>query len=585
MTPLRILALAGLCAIGTLQSAQAQAPACDETLGTSAALTEVLLRPAQAKAGHVICLRPGTYAPLNWRVLRGAFDGLPADRPLTVTSADPARPAVLTGPWEMASGTRGAPNGNLILDRLIFRLTSPEVPAGTKGYERHLFAVRLGVGGVTENFTLSRSRIEGPMREARKGGQRTRERISAIWGHGRNISIKGNHFSQIVDGVSVFGSDITIAFNRGERLWGDMIRLSAVPLPDRQCQPSKSITVRNNIVSDVWSDNAEHPDIIHMFPISGIACGLEDVLIEGNIAYLGREGMVQPGRPTGFGFGAPEPVAARLTPPFDTLRVLVAPGTTTLPRADCRAGPQRIGIQRAAGEGRGPLTLVPAPGDRLEYYGEVRGSKTLHSPGEAWLFFCRRGETNLWHMRGMKPGPQGFFSNQIKGPAGYRNITIRHNVFWLTQGHGVRLTDTDNRSITVVNNSFLQPFHGDANGDGVPNTNADGFNADQRGSRMLIEGRDVTVARNISAWLGREQVKRPGWAENDDGLSHTDGGRSMIARFNWPRGSQTFFPTTPREAIEMARPRADGLLAGKRLGAVAPRADLDWYDWSWVPAR
>ena len=59
----------------------------------------------------------------------------------------------------------------------------------------------------------------------------------------------------------------------------------------------------------------------------------------------------------------------------------------------------------------------------------------------------------------------------------------------------------------------------------------------------------------------------------------------MRARLTWPAGSETLYPATPYEAIEMARPRADWALAGAQVGAVASTAAQDWYDWSWVPKR
>ena len=112
----RLFALiAAVCMGGVLVvPAQAQTTACQITVDSSAALTEVLLRPGDQKAGLVVCLAPGTYAPLDWERLKGAFQGIPDAQPMTITSADRARPAVL-GPWEMSSQRGGAPNGNLTL--------------------------------------------------------------------------------------------------------------------------------------------------------------------------------------------------------------------------------------------------------------------------------------------------------------------------------------------------------------------------------------------------------------------------------------------------------------------------------------
>ena len=585
----RLFALiAGVCMGGAMIASapgpvQAQTAECQITVETSAALTEVLLRPADQKAGLVICLASGTYAPLDWERLKGAFQGIPDAQPMTITSADRSRAAVL-GPWEMSSKRGSAPNGNLTLSHVTIRLESAEMAPGQKGFSRHMYGVLLGRGGVTRNFTLRGVRIEGPMREARRGGQRTEALTHGVSGWGENVTITGNLFTQIVNAVSVWGEDIVISYNRGHRLWGDLVRLSAIKLRGQDCRPSRNIVVRNNIFSDSWSDNTEHPDVIHMFPHSGVPCGLNGVLIEGNIAYVGREGMIQPGRPTGFRIAAPYPVPPVLARDFENMHTLIGPGTVTLPSANCGTEQLKLGIQKAAGMGQGPVVLQAAPGDRLMLYGRALTSYDIRAEGEAWLLICRGKNEPIWHMRAMKSGPQGFFSNKIRGADGYKNMIIRNNVFWLTSGHGVRLSDEDNDRILVANNSFLQPFHGDANGDGRPNTEADGFNGHTRGTNIIIDGNRIEVRDNISSQLGNQR-QRPGWRNNDDQLRHDDGGRSMRARFNWPAGAATLYPATPYEAIEMARPRRDGALAGSQVGAVAPSAAQDWYDWSWVPKR
>jgi len=103
-----------------------------------------------------------------------------------------------------------------------------------------------------------------------------------------------------------------------------------------------------------------------------VPCGLNGVLIEGNIAYVGREGMVQPARPTGFRLAAPYPAPNLLARDFENMHRLIGPGTVTLPSANCGTEQLKLGIQKAAGfGGTGPVVLQAAPGERLMLYGRA----------------------------------------------------------------------------------------------------------------------------------------------------------------------------------------------------------------------
>ena len=264
------------------------------------------------------------------------------------------------------------------------------------------------------------------------------------------------------------------------------------------------------------------------------------------------------------------------------IQTLRGPGQVQLPVVQCAEKAISIAVQRS-GDSSGPITLIPAPGVEMQIGGQRIPQYEMHGDWEMVQLRCPGKGADFWQVRPRKPGPQGFFTNPIKGEDGYKRLVIRHNIFWLTSGNGIYLRDKDNDEIAVLNNNFFQPFPGDRNGDGRANTDADGFNQFQRGTRMLVEGSRVIVTRNISSSLGKN-AERPNWRGNDDGLRHNDQGISMLQRFSSPSGrAEGFFPVTAGEAVSLARPRATSPLARAQVGALGPTPADDLYDFSWVP--
>ncbi|ABV95840.1 hypothetical protein Dshi_4125 (plasmid) [Dinoroseobacter shibae DFL 12 = DSM 16493] len=559
-------------------------------VATDAELDAALRLPAAEKSGLTLCLGPGRFGNFKWHAHRGAFVGLDPARPMVVTSRDPANPAILSR-WIMGS-TDDRPNGDLILRDLVFELDAPQVTRlSDLGFRGVTNALELGWKGIpTRNMVIERVAFRGPLGEAFAGALPVERILNGINGYALELTIRDVTFSGLMNSMQLQGEDILVEHTRTRHGWGDMLRISAVRLPEGRCRQSRNIVFRNNIMENIWSNNQYHPDAIHMFPVAKIACGVSDVTIEGNIVYMGAEGTRQPGFITGFRATDPMPVPDDL--PFEPslLHRFEAPGTTRLPAARCPERRVQLGIQKLPSEG--VLRVLPPEGQVMTAYGRPAEVVEITGPWEVLRIACNGKGVDQWDLRGAKPGPQGFFSNNVVGPEGYSNLKIRHNVLWITSPNGIRFSDPDNRGLYVHHNSLLQPFPGDANGDGRPHTSADGFNPDWQGARLLLTGADVRVHHNISATLGRQR-NQPGWNDNDDGLRSTDLGRSMRIRFGGPGLIQTsdgpqpgvYLPTTPREAIEMARPLPGEFLDNRRIGAVAGAAERDWYDWSWVPDR
>lgn len=553
-------------------------------------LTAALRLPAAEKSGLTLCLSPGRYGGMRWHGLRGAFVGIDPDRPVVVTSRDPARPASLER-WIMGSAD-DRPNGNLILRDLVFELTAPPVTdLSDLGFRGSFNALELGWKGIpTQNMRIERVAFRGPLGEAFAGALPVEQILNGINGYGRGITIRDVTFTGLMNSMQLRGEDILVEHTRTRHGWGDMLRLSAVRLPEGRCRQSRNIVFRNNIMDNIWSNNQYHPDAIHMFPVAKIRCGVSDVLIEGNVVLMGAEGTRQPGFITGFTASDAMPVPGEL--PFEPrlLQRLEGAGTIRLPPARCPERRVQLGLQKLPSEG--VLRVLPPEGQAMTVYGQPAQAVEISGPWEVWRATCKGKGADHWDLRGAKPGPQGFFSNDVQGPEGYTDLTIRHNVLWVTSVNGIRFSDPDNAGLHVHNNSLLQPFPGDANGDGKMHRASDGFNVRQKAGLILLSGRGNRVHHNISGVTGR-QSREGGWSDNDSGLRGDDLGRSMRLRFGGPDLVQTpqgpqpgvYFPTTPREAIDMARPLPGEFLDTRRIGALAAQADRDWYDWSWVPDR
>lgn len=557
-------------------------------ISTSAELEAVLAWPAAQKAGQTICLNPGRYGGFNWWPHRGAFMDMQARDPITFRSTDAAQPAVLDGFF--IGSTDDTPGGNVILRDLSVEMHSPTVAnLSERGLARLTYGIYLGWQGPgARNVRIEDVTVRGPMGEAFKGALPVQDQLFGIFVKGSRIVVRRVQMERLMNGLHVQGRDILIEHIRVRRLWGDMLQLSPEVLASPAghtgpppCRRTERVVVRNNIMSDAWSNNVFHPDFIHLFASHNVTCGVREVLIEGNIAYIGAEGARQPGFPTGF--SATDVMAAPGQLPLrPNVLQRLRPGTVTLPPppAACRDARVEIGVQRVPGQGG--LRLLPAPGTRLAVNTNRVPEHSLLGDWEAARLICFPADPLTWDLRVEPPGPQGIFANSIPGSDGFRDFIIRHNVLWIASSNGISIRDDDNANILVAHNSLLQPFTGDANGDGRANTHADGFNELHVGAQIHLTGRRFEVRDNISS--SRLPTPAPGWSNNDSGLRQLDSGRSMAQRFT-PDPRHGFMPTTPAQAIAMARPRPDGILAGSSVGAVGPTPQSDPYDWSWVPDR
>lgn len=545
-------------------------------------LRSVLSRGPKFFGGLTLCLNPGRYA-LGPPDLRDQFTGLSTTKPLVVTATHQSRPPVLTY-WEMGSNT-GAVSGHVTLRDLRFEIESAEVAIGENGFVGHKPAIAYGIGGPTRNFHIERVNVVGNLGEARLGARETQAilyGVRGLWGH--NISIRNSRFEKLTHAINIGGEEIVVEGNRFRRGWADLIQISN-QVTTGPCQTSEQIEVRNNILYDPWSNHRFHPDLVHMFASPANDCDIRKVLIEGNIAFLGAEGTRQPAFPSYMANTRPRRTPAVLPATDGVLHRLTGSGAVTLPQARCAEADRQFAVQRQPGSGA--FSLVPSPGDRFWFYGtEPRDTHIFTADWETWILLCRKVEPGVWRLLQAGPSIQGVFTNALPEKAGFKDITIRYNIFWVNAHHGATFRDRDDRGISVYRNSFLQPFPGDRNGDGLPNTPADGFNAFSVGTGVLLmNGTNMSAWENITSSIGHRPLSGRDY-RNDDGLRHNDMGTAMIRRFvpsgRNDDGTPQFFPTRPTEAVRFARPKSGGLLDGRNVGALGVTPGHDPYNWSWV---
>lgn len=567
---------AGLLLIAAAGAAGAETPPC-HTVADAAGLRAVLALPAAEKTGLRVCLRPGRY-DMRASDFRGAFTGLDPARPVTFEAADPADPPVLTR-WVFASGRDGGENGDAVLRDLVFVLDDvPAVAPGNTGFRGHRYGVVMGQGGITRNVTLERITVRGSLGEARLGAPELERNLTGIAGlRLRNVTIRDARLERLVNGIMVGGTDITVTGNRMRHSWGDFLRVSP-QVHGGSCSDTEGVTVTRNMVYDHWANNRLHPDVIHMFASHNVPCAIRGLTIAENLAFPGI-GMWQPARPTGVRPRVPGPPPARLPEGHRAFHILQGAGTSELPPADCPEERILIGVQRDGtydGGGGEPLRLVPRPGDRLAQ-GRARATEiALVRPWQTVRLTCNPRDTGTWRAFPTLPALQGVFTNALPGPAGFEDVEIRHNILWVTAPAAVSFRDSDDRGIAVMQNSFLQVLPGDHDGDGRANTVLDGANMRFPIGRVILHnGRDMAQHDTVSG--GPPDRKSPATMAGNLLLRPRgqDAGRYFAAG-----PGPALMPTTPAEAVALARPRPGRVPPG--VGAVAASEADDPADWSWV---
>lgn len=201
--------------------------------------------------GGTINLAAGVYAPV-------LIKGVSPAAPLTIRSADPARPAVLTGMTITNSG-------NLVLDGLAFGPLAPGQQYALSILGSHdVVARRLAITW--------------------KGGVQGRSVISAVFlRNSRHIEISDSRFSDHWHGISFLDVDgLRIANNLLAHLRTDGIRGGG----------ASNAVVEGNVIGSFHPDPGDHPDGIQFWSTHEKLPG-RNIVIRGNLVWRGSGPVLQ----------------------------------------------------------------------------------------------------------------------------------------------------------------------------------------------------------------------------------------------------------------------------------------------------
>ena len=230
-------------------------------------LNELHAALANAKGGETILLAEGNYGEL----FMAAKSKFPITFPSTVTiaSADPAKPAVLTG-----LDLRGA--GNLTFDGILFDYTFKE---GDNIWKRPFSVVD------SDHITIRNSVFDGDLA---RGVSEVDDGLGWAFGlafrQSSNILVENNEVYNFYRGMVFSGSDITVRDNELHSLRMDGMNFSKV----------SGVLIENNHLHNFVrsADKADHADMIQ-FWTNGATEPSTDITIRGNILDVGEGNSTQ----------------------------------------------------------------------------------------------------------------------------------------------------------------------------------------------------------------------------------------------------------------------------------------------------
>ena len=230
-------------------------------------LNELHAALANAKGGETILLAEGNYGEL----FMAAKSKFPITFPSTVTiaSADPAKPAVLTG-----LDLRGA--GNLTFDGILFDYTFKE---GDNIWKRPFSVVD------SDHITIRNSVFDGDLA---RGVSEVDDGLGWAFGlafrQSSNILVENNEVYNFYRGMVFSGSDITVRDNELHSLRMDGMNFSR----------SSGILIEGNLIRDFRRSPSrkDHADMIQFWTANADTPST-DITIRGNVLLSGRGGNTQ----------------------------------------------------------------------------------------------------------------------------------------------------------------------------------------------------------------------------------------------------------------------------------------------------
>ncbi|MEM9267321.1 MAG: fibronectin type III domain-containing protein [Pseudomonadota bacterium] len=291
-----------------------------QSIASTAEFADALKKPSArpagegGKSGLVLELREGIYAPIGTD-LHGRFEWHPG-APVTIRSAEPARPAVF-GRFSVGdpnpNGT-APPQGKAIFEEVSFFRPSRTRPqmVGTNWMNPydHFNAWNLAPdrvvlvfanGAFVQDVTFRRCRFASDLPDLKTlpipdlpfdemGGIRVVD--------GRRVIVEDCLFEQLYNGISAAGEDCTYRGNTMRASHGDMIRPSAIVMTGGRMLPSRRLLIENNRWYGATGDNFRHPDGMHIFTVG--KAGIQGMVVRGNLFVCDATTLAQPPKATGL---------------------------------------------------------------------------------------------------------------------------------------------------------------------------------------------------------------------------------------------------------------------------------------------
>ncbi|MEM1163349.1 MAG: hypothetical protein AAGJ28_20660, partial [Pseudomonadota bacterium] len=509
----------------------------------------------------------------------------------TFRSLDPARPARFRQ-WSIRAAVNAgvgedAEKGNLRLQDLFFDLThlplmAPEFSVDTAQSVKYITTAN---SGLARDVDIVACDFEGSFPDFRVQNQEPEQRQVCIGGgQWDGLLIEGCKFRHVSTGAEIGGINITLRRNDFRECAEDFHRLGPGRVGGVDYD-ADFILVEENIMADTNSrlelhgDKSQNDDDYYARDNDPLR-EMRNIIYRGNLYYEGY-GYEMGAYPTGMegdrgdGVANPRAIMHDGAPAVlpDTPKKISRirahlPGETVVALPDTLPVGEWMAVQvEATDQAITPFYIVPPAGHTMLLQSE------LTDISSGWLMDrvnmtvkLDRVDATTWRLSPVvAPNANMHQFNLNDGEGFVKAYVVRDSVYWFNGGNSAR-TGPHWSDALVENVTMLRDLPGDTNNDGLANRPADGHWVYTR--RPLIDFDAGTNNRVRNSVADAIDVTDPANSINNLELNYNDP-QSILDTFQGavPEGDGIrHHPTTPQEAISMARPRAGTAMATNAQG-------------------
>ena len=265
-----------------------------------------------------------------------------------------------------------------------------------------------------------------------------------------------------------------------------------------------------------------------------------------------------------------EPNGVTSTYRFDTS---IASFSVVLPASDDPAA-ATLTTQRF-GSDSNTLTVMASGSDSLA--GDASGSSVVLA-GTFEAITWNPG-SSVWSGQQLWPTLQGFLAQELRDGYVYKRIRVHGNVIYATAAAGIK-TEEDTFGFTVYRNTLVRPWPGDQNGDGIPNTPADGRPRQNGYPGIGLKNRQHNVAiDNICGGLSSVDSATDLFGDFDN-YTAIDNTLASYTDVFAGTTEAAFNPQVIEDVIGPLRPKVGSTIAVNNQGALGVTAATDYYDFA-----